>query len=145
MPFFERVVIETTGLADPAPVVGSFISDPHVQHLYALEHVITTVDAVHGLREPESVKQTVVADRLVITKTDIAEAGELTIELRGLNPTAAIVEAPFGDVEPGWLASTGQRSTCVMCLRRHVRTLTTSMPFASCSTSRSSGPRLVSG
>jgi G3E family GTPase len=62
--------------------------------------VITTVDAVHGLRDPESVQQAVAADRIVVTKTDLAEAGELERELRRLNPAAEILEVTFGEVEP---------------------------------------------
>jgi G3E family GTPase len=100
LPQFRRVVIETTGLADPAPIIGTFLSDPHVQHHYSLDHVVTTVAAVHAVRGPELVKQVVAADRLVITKTDLAGASDLAAELRELNPTAEIVEASFGEVEP---------------------------------------------
>jgi G3E family GTPase len=62
--------------------------------------VITTVDAVHGLRAPESVPQVAAADRLVVTKTDLADAAELERRLAELNPAAAVLEAAFGEVEP---------------------------------------------
>jgi G3E family GTPase len=100
IPRFRRVVVETTGLADPAPILYTILSEPVVKHHYEPERVITTVDAVHGVRDPESVQQAVAADRIVVTKTDLAEAGELEQELRRLNPTAEILEVSFGDVEP---------------------------------------------
>lgn len=103
LPPFRRVLVETTGLADPAPIVYTLLSEPVVQHHYEPDAVVTTVDAVHGLRGPESVKQAAVADRLVVTKTDVADPSaveELEARLSRMNPTAAIVEAQFGDVEP---------------------------------------------
>jgi G3E family GTPase len=103
VPRFRRVVVETTGLADPAPIAYTLLSEPVVKHHFRLERVIATVDAVHGLRAPESVKQAVAADRLVVTKTDLADAGELERSLRRLNPTADVVAASFGEVEPAAL------------------------------------------
>ena len=72
VPHFARVVVETTGVADPTPIVMTLLTDPVVRNHYELESVVATVDGVHGLRGPESVKQVAVADRLVITKADIA-------------------------------------------------------------------------
>ncbi len=100
IPPFRRVVVETTGLADPAPIVYTLLSEPVVRHHFRLERVIATVDAVNGLPAPESVKQVVAADRLVITKTDMALAGDQGRELRRLNPTAEVLEVSFGDIEP---------------------------------------------
>lgn len=100
IPRFRRVVVETTGLADPAPILYTILSEPVVKHHYVPERVITTVDALHGLHEHESVQQAVAADRIVVTKTDLAEAGALERELRRLNPTAEILEVSFGEVEP---------------------------------------------
>jgi G3E family GTPase len=76
---FERIVIETSGLADPAPILHALMSDAGLSERLALAGVVATVDAVNGLatleRQPESVKQVAVADRLVLTKTDLlAEA-----------------------------------------------------------------------
>lgn len=100
IPPFRRVVVETTGVADPAPIVYTLLAEPVVKHHFELERVITTVDAVHGLRAPESVAQAAAADRLVVTKTDLASARILGMRLGALNPTARIVEAPFGELEP---------------------------------------------
>ena len=75
--WFDRVVIETTGLADPAPVLLTLMTDPVVARRYRLDGVIATVDAVNGGntldRQIESVKQTAVADRLLLTKADLAD------------------------------------------------------------------------
>jgi len=103
IPHFRRVVVETTGLADPAPILYTLVSEPVVKHHFHLERVIATVDAVHGLRGSESIKQVVAADRLVVTKIDLADAGDLERRLRRLNPTAEILEASFGEIEPGAL------------------------------------------
>lgn len=100
IPPFRRVVVETTGLADPVPIVSTLLSEPVVRHHYELETVVATVDAVHGLREPESVKQAAVADTLVVTKVDLAAPGPVEERLRALNPAAALVEAAHGQVEP---------------------------------------------
>ena len=106
VPHFGRVVVETTGVADPTPIVMTLLSDPVVRNHYELECVVATVDGVHGLRGSESVKQVAVADRLVITKADIATpAGRAGLEeqLARLNPTADTRAATFGEVEPDWL------------------------------------------
>ena len=109
IPAFRRVVVETTGLADPAPIVYTLLSEPVVKHHYRLESVIATVDAVHGLRQPESVKQAAAADTLVVTKTDLAAPAALARRLARLNPAAEIVEAEFGDVHPERLLGRPER------------------------------------
>ena len=68
IPRFRRVVVETTGVADPTPIVNTLLSDPLVPHHYTLDAVVATVDGMHGLRGPESVKQAAAADVLVLTK-----------------------------------------------------------------------------
>jgi G3E family GTPase len=103
IPRFRRVVVETTGVADPAPIVYTLLSEPVVRHHFELERVITTVDAVNGLREPESFRQAAAADRLVVTKTDLAPAAELEDRLTALNPVAEILEASFGELDPAAL------------------------------------------
>ena len=106
VPHFDRVVVETTGVADPTPIVMTLLSDPVVRNHYELQSVVATVDGVHGLRGVESVKQVAIADRLVITKPDVAsaEAGEaLGRQLAALNPAASVRSAAFGDIEPAWL------------------------------------------
>ncbi len=106
VPHFGRVVVETTGVADPTPIVMTLLSDPVVRNHYELESVVATVDGVHGLRGPESVKQVAIADRLVITKADIAApAGRVGLkeQLARLNPAAEARAVSFGEVEPDWL------------------------------------------
>lgn len=100
IPPYRRVVVETTGLADPAPVIYTLLSEPVVKHHYELESVVTTVDAQHGLVREESVRQAAAADTLVVTKTDLAPASMLGERLTRLNPAARVLEASFGDIEP---------------------------------------------
>ena len=100
IPAFRRVVVETTGLADPAPVVYTLLSEPVVKHHYELESVIATVDAQHGLVREESLRQAAAADTLVVTKSDLAPPSSLQRRLARLNPAARVLEASFGDVEP---------------------------------------------
>src|SRR5438552_100324 len=100
IPDFRRVVVETTGLADPAPIVFTLLSEPVVRHHYELDGLVATVDAVHGLRHEDSVKQAAIADTLVVTKADAADPEPVESELARLNPAAEIVEASFGDAEP---------------------------------------------
>jgi G3E family GTPase len=95
---FARLAIETTGLADPVPILATVMAEPVIRHHFRLGPVITTVDGVNGLlhldRQPEAVKQAVVADRIVVTKTDIAPEGairDLTTRLRRLNPAATLL------------------------------------------------------
>ena len=106
VPAFDRLAIETTGLADPAPVVFTFMADPVIRHHFRLGNTIATVDAVNGPlhleANPESVKQVLVADRLVLTKTDICEAeaaARIEARLRRLNPAAPVIEA-MSDFDP---------------------------------------------
>ncbi|MET7248234.1 GTP-binding protein [Methylobacterium sp. EM32] len=94
---FRRVVIETTGLADPAPILHALLYHPYVAMRYALQGVVTVVDAVNGDgtldAHPEALRQAAVADRLVVTKADLA--GERTDALRArlarINPGATIL------------------------------------------------------
>ena len=108
VPPFRRVVIETTGLADPTPIVGTLLTEPLLRHHVELDAVVATVDAQHGLRGPESVKQAAIADVLVVTKTDLADASAVTAELARLNPAGDVVEAVLGDVEPSRLLGVGR-------------------------------------
>ena len=99
---FDRIVIETTGLADPAPVLHAVMSDPDLLSACRLEGVITVVDAFNGMAtldaHPEAVKQVAVADRIVLTKVDllVGREGEDTLfaiiaRLRTLNPAARLL------------------------------------------------------
>src|SRR5271170_4858340 len=103
VPRFRRLAIETTGLADPTPVLSTILHDPVLRHHFHLGNVVATVDGVTGLtdldRHPETVKQAAVADRLVITKRDLAapvKLEALRAALRRLNPAASLLEAEHG-------------------------------------------------
>jgi G3E family GTPase len=109
IPRFGRVVVETTGVADPAPILYTLLADPVAKHHFELERVVTTVDAQHGLRGEESLKQAAVADRLVVTKTDLADPGEVERQLRRLNPGAEILEATLGNLTPHELFDGAER------------------------------------
>ena len=113
VPPFRRVVVETTGLADPTPIVGTLLTEPLLRHHVELDVVVATVDAQHGLRGPESVKQAAIADVLVLTKTDLADGSAVTAELARLNPACDVVEAVLGDVEPARLFGRGRDNACV--------------------------------
>ncbi|MEK6593286.1 MAG: GTP-binding protein [Pseudomonadota bacterium] len=113
---FNRVVIETTGLADPAPVMQTLMTDTLLQEEYRLDCVVTLVDAVNGLEQiatqPEPVKQSALADRLVITKSDLATADQLAaleLRLRELNPQAPLKRAVNGEIELAFLVDVGLR------------------------------------
>ena len=110
VPRFSRVIVETTGLADPAPVIHTLIMDPNLANRFRLGGVIATIDAVNGDHtlddHAECVKQAAVADRLVLTKTDlVAERGfaktigGLTDRLRRLNPGAEILDRTRPDFD----------------------------------------------
>jgi G3E family GTPase len=94
---FRRVVIETTGLADPAPILQTVMGHPYLGMRYSLDGVVTLVDAVNGLAtldaQPEAQKQAAMADRLVLTKLDIAgDTGPLRARLAALNPLAQVLD-----------------------------------------------------
>jgi G3E family GTPase len=110
VPAFDRVLVETTGLADPVPVLRTLASDEAIAPRLRPGAVITMVDAVNGERQledcPESVKQAAVADCLVVSKTDIAAPpalGRLRKRLARVNPGAQVLEAVRGAVAPGVL------------------------------------------
>jgi len=105
IPRFERIAIETTGLADPAPIVATLLEDAQLAPLVRLDRVVVTVDAVNAVAQLdanyETAKQAALADVLVLTKTDlIAPAARANLEarLRALNPSAAIVAAVNGAI-----------------------------------------------
>jgi len=112
VPHFSRVLIETTGLADPAPIVQMLLNNPLVSHFARLDAVVTTVDAVHGAAQldthREAVKQVAIADRLLLTKTDLTNGADpasragadLVSKLRALNPAAPVLPVRDGAVDP---------------------------------------------
>jgi G3E family GTPase len=111
VPRFDHVVIETSGLADPSPLIQAFLSDPTLAGLYRMGAVVATFDAVNGPgtldNHAESVRQVALADHILITKLDLVEAGKrqdaeasLTARLRRLNPAARIsrIDGPAFDI-----------------------------------------------
>lgn len=102
---FRRVLIETTGLADPAPVLNSVLNHPYLGMRYVLDGLVTLVDAINGNatldNHPEAVKQVAVADRIVLTKTDLvtdqAALSALCARLGALNPGAPVLDAARGE------------------------------------------------
>jgi G3E family GTPase len=107
LPDFKRIVIETSGLADPSPILQTFATDRALGEMYHVEAVVTVVDAETGGNtlawSSEARKQAILADRLIITKTDIAGEGaaeKLGAQLRALNPSAEILEAVNGEIDP---------------------------------------------
>ncbi len=122
MPDFKRVVIETSGLADPSPILQTFATDRALGDVFAVEAVVTVVDAVTGAEtlawSAEARKQAILADRLVISKTDIAGEGaaeKLAAQLRVLNRSAEILQAVNGELDPTRLTepATDQRNAFV--------------------------------
>jgi len=106
IPQFDRIVMETTGLADPAPIIHTLLNDEDLKGLFYLDNVITTVDGVYGLQQLdlhyETVKQSAVADVLIITKTDLVEPSHLlalTQRLQKFNPAARILRSGQGELE----------------------------------------------
>jgi G3E family GTPase len=115
---FRRVVVETTGLADPAPVLHTAMLHPYLVMRFRLDGVVTLIDAINGSAtldaHSEAVKQAAVADRLVLSKTDLADTVErraavdaLCARLRALNPAAPILDAQAGEANAAALLDCG--------------------------------------
>jgi G3E family GTPase len=115
---FDRVMIETTGLADPAPVLHTIMLHPYLVLRFRLDGIVTVVDAVNGLAtldaHAEAVKQAAVADRLILTKTDLVDTPErraaqeeLLARLRALNPAARLLDAAAGEATAARLLNCG--------------------------------------
>lgn len=114
IPAITRVLIETTGLADPAPVVYTLMEERFTAARYVCDSVLTVIDASHGLeqiaRHREAMRQAALADRLLITKTDLADSldrEKLDALLRTINPGAPRLEVRDGRIAPGFLFGTG--------------------------------------
>ncbi len=111
LPAFGRIVLETTGLAEPAPILHAMLADPELAARLAFAGVTTVVDAVNGVAtagRPESARQIALADRLVAAKTDLVPAperaarfAELAAALKNLNPVAPILDGAAGEFSPG--------------------------------------------
>jgi G3E family GTPase len=108
---FDRIVIETSGLADPAPILQTLMTDAALAHRLVLGEVVTTVDAIADTLEREwiSQKQVALADRIVLTKLDLDEAAEPSVRRRlaALNVCAPVLRADHGRIEPRVLLRAG--------------------------------------
>jgi G3E family GTPase len=106
-----RIVIETTGLADPIPILATLMSDPVAASAYRLDGIVTVVDAVNGAAhldtQEEAVRQVAVADRIVVSKADLADTALLRERLHALNPGAPVAEVVHGMVDPGFMLHAG--------------------------------------
>jgi len=112
VPPFRRILVETTGLADPAPIVQLLLNNPLVSHFLRLDTIVTTVDAVNAVhqldRQYEAVKQVALADRLLITKRDLVDnIAALELCLSRLNPGARIESVVHGEIDPARLFGAG--------------------------------------
>ena len=103
---FDRVVIETTGLADPAPILHTIVAEPVLRNHFRVERVVTTIDAVAGASNldsyGEALRQVAAADHVIVTKPDLATpevTEDLKAKLRSINPAATIIEASFGSID----------------------------------------------
>jgi len=110
----ERVVIETTGLADPAPILHTLMNERSLHDNFGLGAVVTTIDAVNGLNtldnHQEAIKQIGVADLLLLTKTDVASENNLLLlrnRIASINPGAKIVQAVNGEINPAVFFASG--------------------------------------
>ena len=115
---FRRVILETTGLADPAPVLQTAMAHPYLVMRFRIDGVITVVDAINGAAtlddNIESLKQVAVADRIILTKSDLADTAErrrardaLLARLAALNPAAPVLDAAAGEATAARLLEWG--------------------------------------
>ncbi len=107
-----RVMVETTGLADPAPVVQTLLSDVMLARHFRMDGIVTVVDAIHGLASldahEEAVRQVAMADRIVLTKTDLAPApAALLARIAALNPGAPMIHGDRGTIDPDAILECG--------------------------------------
>jgi len=120
--WFKRVIIETTGLADPAPILHTLMTDPFIAQQYKLDGLVTTIDLVNGAgtldRQIEAVKQAAMADCLVLTKADVADpaaSAALRQRLDQLNPAARKLEALHGQVNAEQILNLGLFDSSSKC------------------------------
>jgi len=114
IPQFNRLVIETTGMADPGPILANLMNEPVIESVYRLDAVVVTIDAVYGLKQieehAEARKQAAVADVLLITKTDLATPEQITAlkeKLISINSGATQHKILHGEIEPDFIIDVG--------------------------------------
>lgn len=114
IPQFNRLVIETTGMADPGPILGNLMNEPVIESTFRLDAVIVTIDSMYGLKQlednAEARKQAAVADVLLITKTDLASRdaiNSLQDKLIEINPSATQHLIQHGEIDPDFIIDVG--------------------------------------
>ena len=114
IPEFKRLVIETTGMADPGPILANLMNEPVIESTYRLDAVVVTIDAIYGLQQIaeniEALKQVAVADVLVLTKTDLAsteQVATLKDKLTTINPGATQHNVIHGELDPAFVIDVG--------------------------------------
>ena len=114
IPQFNRLVIETTGMADPGPILGNLMNEPVIESTFRLDAVVVTIDSVYGLTQlesnPEALKQAAVADVLLLTKTDIASPETIEAlqeKLAEINPGATQHLIQHGEINPDSIIDVG--------------------------------------
>lgn len=118
IPEFDRIIIETTGLADPAPILQTLLSDALFEAQFRLDGLVTLVDGYNGLlqieQQMETCKQIAVADLILVTKSDLLDSSgkeALELAIRSLNPEAPMLFVINGDIEPKRLMNLGLASS----------------------------------
>ncbi len=118
IPEFDRIIIETTGLADPAPILQTLLSDALFEAQFRLDGLVTLVDGYNGLlqieQQMETCKQIAVADLILVTKSDLLHSSgkeALELAIRSLNPEAPMLFVINGDIEPKRLMNLGLASS----------------------------------
>lgn len=114
IPQFKRLIIETTGMADPGPILANLMNEPVIESVYRLDAVVVTIDSVYGMQQLsdniEALKQAAVADVLVLTKTDIAsteQIGALKEKLSSINAGATQHNIVNGELDPAFIIDVG--------------------------------------
>ena len=114
IPQFKRLVIETTGMADPGPILANLMNEPVIESVYRLDAVVVTIDSIYGLDQltanREALKQAAVADVLLLTKTDLASEEQINTlqqKLNALNPGATQHKIVNGDIDPASIIDVG--------------------------------------
>jgi G3E family GTPase len=114
IPQFNRIVIETTGMADPGPILGNLLNEPVIESVFRLDAVVVTIDSEYGLKQiknhAEARKQAAVADVLLITKPDLATPEQLSAlkeKLIAINPGATQHKILHGEIEPDFIIDVG--------------------------------------
>jgi G3E family GTPase len=114
IPQFNRLIIETTGMADPGPILANLMNEPVIESVYRLDAVVVTIDSIYGLQQikenTEALKQAAVADVLVLTKTDLAsdeQINALKVKLISINPGATQHKIVHGELDPAFVVDVG--------------------------------------